>query len=41
MFEVKRFGKTLGRVLGHRDMTKTKASAERLFGKGVTLSRVI
>lgn len=41
MFEVIRFGKVLGKVLGSRDAEKTKAAAVQRFGKGVTLRRAI
>lgn len=41
MYEVKRFGKVLGRILGHRDPDATKRAAEVRFGKGVTLAKVL
>lgn len=41
MYEVKRFGKVLGRILGHRNPDATKRAAEDKFGKGVTLARIL
>ena len=41
MFEVKRFGKTLGKIIGNRDLARTKARVEKDFGKGCTLVRVL
>jgi hypothetical protein len=41
MFQVVRFGKVLGTVLGNRDLAKTKQNAVAKFGNGVTLKRVI
>jgi len=41
MFEVKRAGRVLGRILGRRDLAATKAEAIARFGKGVSLTRAI
>lgn len=41
MFEVKRFGKVVGRILGRRELAATKADAEARFGKGVSIARVV
>lgn len=37
MFEVKRFGKVLGKVLGRRTPEGTKAEAVKKFGEGVSI----
>lgn len=42
MYEVLRFGKTVGKVLGYRgDEGRTKEAAVRKYGKGVTVRRAL